>query len=88
MTLKLNFTSPFPHSQRDNIIKCFRGLGLSYERIFQDGPYSYHKFFGRLPTVDSCSDVDVHIINNAPIEHYDTLKNVDFIEIYLFIERE
>lgn len=67
MTLKLNFNTPVPHNQRDHIIKIFRDLGLSYERIYQDGPFSYHRFYGRLPTVTGSSDLDIDIINNAPL---------------------
>lgn len=88
MTLKLNFNTPIPHSQRGQTIKAFRDLGLSYERIYQSGEYSLHRFFGRLPTVCGSSDVDIINISVSPDVDLVQFKDVDFIEIYLFIERE
>lgn len=86
MTLKINFNEPCPHNQRDRIIKSFRDLGLSYERIYQSGEYSLHRFYGRLPTVSGSSDIDIKKIS-VDDNVLESLKNVDFIEIYLNIER-
>lgn len=86
MTLKINFNDPCPHNQRDRIIKAFRELGLSYERVYQSGEYSLHRFYGRLPTVCGSSDIDVKSIS-IDDNLLETFHNVDFIEIYLNIER-
>lgn len=87
MTLKLNFNDPCPHNQRDKVIKAFRDLGFSYERIYQSGVYSLHRFYGRLPTISGRSDIDIKTIsiNDDLLE---TFHDVDYIEIYLSIERE
>lgn len=87
MTLKLNFNEPCPHNQRDQVIKAFRDLGFSYERIYQAGDYSLHRFYGRLPTRSGRSDIDIKTIsiNDDLLE---TFHDVDYIEIYLSIERE
>lgn len=86
MTLKINFNEPFLHNQRDRIIKAFRELGLSYERVYQSDEYSLHRFYGRLPTVCGSSDIDVKSIS-IDDNLLETFHNVDFIEIYLNIER-
>lgn len=86
MTLKINFNEPCPHNQRDRIIKAFRELGLSYERVYQSGEYSLHRFYGRLPTVCGSSDIDVKSIS-IDDNLLETFHNVDYIEIYLNIER-
>lgn len=86
MTLKLSFNEPYPHNQRDRIIKAFHELGLSYERVYQSGEYSLHRFYGRLPTVCGSSDIDVKSIS-IDDNLLETFHNVDFIEIYLNIER-
>lgn len=84
MTLKLNFNTPVPKNQRDKTIKAFRDLGLSYQRIIQSGEYSLHKFYGRLPC--GVSDVDIKSIS-CNDEFYQMFRDVDNIEIYMFIER-
>lgn len=88
MTLKININEPFPHNDRQQIIKAFRQLGLSYERIYQDGEYSLHKFKGRLPTTSGKSDIDIITYNVSPDVDLKQFKNVDYVEIYLYIERE
>ena len=87
MTLKLNFNTPCPHNQRDRVIKAFRDLGLSYERVYQSGVYSLHRFYGRLPTITGSSDVDIKSISVENGSFLESLKDVDFIEIYVNIER-
>lgn len=87
MTLKLHFNTPCPHSQRDIMIKGFRNLGLSYERIYTDGEYSMHKFSGRLPTVSGSSDVDISGINISNSIDISKFKDVDFVEIIVYAER-
>lgn len=86
MTLKLNFNTPCPHNQRNQIIKAFRDLGLSYERVYQAGEYSLHRFYGRLPTINGSSDIDIKTIS-VNDDFLDTFHDVDYIEIYLPIER-
>lgn len=88
MTLKLNFNTPCPHNQCDRVIKAFRDLGLSYERVYQSGVYSLHRFYGRLPTVTGSSDVDIKSISIENGSFLESLKDVDFIEIYVNIERD
>lgn len=84
MTLKLNFNTPIPKNQRDKVIKAFRDIGLSYQRIIQSGCYSLHKFYGRLPC--GVTDVDIKSIS-CDDDFYQMFKDVDNVEIYLFIER-
>lgn len=89
MTLKITFSTPCPHNQRDRIIKSFRELGLSYERIYQSGIYSLHRFYGRLPTVSGHDeDCQILFIDDKTREQFKTHGKVDYIEIFLNIERE
>ena len=46
---KITFNTPVPYEQRDKVIRGLKALGLSYERIYQNGTYSLHRFYGRLP---------------------------------------
>lgn len=87
MTLKLSFDSPVPHNQRDRVIKAFRDLGLSYERIYQSGIYSLHRFYGRLPTSQGSSDVKLNTIS-VNDDFVNVFHNVNYIEIFINIERE
>lgn len=87
MTLKLYFNTPCPHEQRDMMIKGFRNLGLSYERIFTDGEYSKHRFFGRLPTICGSSDIDIRGINIDSSIDITSFKDVDYVEIIILCER-
>lgn len=86
--LKLNFTSPFPHSQRSEIIKAFRSLGLNYERIYQPGPYSLHRFYGRLPNNESDANVKIHFTDEYTKEQFELNRSSNYIEIFINIERE
>lgn len=85
MTLKLNFNTPCPKNERSKVIKAFKDLGFTYERIIQSGDYSLHRFYGRLPTIH-CTDVKIESIS-CDDDFKKEFKNVDAIEIYLFIER-
>lgn len=87
MTLKLSFDSPVPHNQRDHVIKAFRDLGLQYERIYQSGIYSLHRFHGRLPTNQGSSDVKLNTIS-VNDDFVNVFHNVNYIEIFINIERE
>lgn len=88
MTLKLDFNEPISHSQRNDVINCFRGLGLSYERISQPGQYALFRFYGRLPTVCGSSDVDIISVAIDSSVDVNQFKNVDYIEIFVHVERE
>lgn len=85
---KLYFNEPFPHSQRDLIIKSFRNLGLSYERIYQPGPYSLHRFYGRLPCSRSPSNISINFSDEKTKDAFEYSGLSDYIEIFVNIERE
>lgn len=87
-SLKINFNSPIPHSQRQQLIKSMRDLGFSYERIYQSGVYSLHRFYGRLPTVSGSSDVDVIFTDKKSREDFEQIKDLNYVEIFVLIERE
>lgn len=86
MTLKLNFNTPCPKKDRCKLIKSFKDLGFSYNRVFQNGTYSLHRFYGRLPTLSGSSDVDLLSIS-ASEDFYKSFSDVDYVEIYILIER-
>lgn len=89
MKLKLTFNTPCPHNQIDRIIKSFRELGLSHERIYQSGIYCLHRFYGRLPTVSGHDeDCQILFIDDKTRKQFKTHGKVDSIEIFLNIERE
>lgn len=85
--LKLNFNTPIPKSQRDNLIRSLKSLGFSYERVYQGGVYSLHKFYGRLPTITGSSDVDIIFTDKKSIDDFKQTK-IDSVEMYFIIERE
>lgn len=87
MTLKLSFNEPFPYSKRHDIITAFKQLGLSYERIIQNGQFSIHRFYGRLPTVKGSSDIDIKTIS-IDDDLLNTFHDVTFVEIFIQIERK
>lgn len=84
--LKINFNTPFPHSQRDKFIHGFRELGFSYERIIQNGQYSLFRFFGEIPFEENKSNVDVMISDDVNIKDFKSLL-VGNVEIYFLFER-
>lgn len=85
--LKINFQTPVPYSERDKIIRGLKDLGLSYERIIQNGTYSLHKFYGRLPnSVDD--NVVIHFIDDKTREEFKAHGVANSVEIYLKIERK
>ena len=88
--LKINFNSPIPYSQRDRIIRELKNLGLSYERIYQSGTYSLHRFYGRLPTISDSevSDVEIHFIDDKTKEQFKAHGANNSVEIFLRIERK
>lgn len=88
--LKINFNSPIPYSQRDRIIRELKNLGLSYERIHQNGTYSLHRFYGRLPTIsaDDIDDVEIHFIDDKTRENFMAHGSNNSVEIFLKIERK
>lgn len=87
MTLKLSFNEPFPYSKRHDIITAFKQLGLSYERIIQNGQFSIHRFYGRLPTVKGSSDIDIKSIS-IDDDLLNTFHDVTFVELFIQIERK
>ena len=85
--LKINFNTPFPHSQRDKFIHGFRDLGFSYRRIIQNGDYSLFCFFGKIP-IDSKhnTNFDIMVSNDVDIDNFQSLLVRD-VEIYVYFER-
>lgn len=85
--LKINFNTPFPHSQRDKFIHGFRELGFSYERIIQSGEFSLFRFFGKIPYDESKkNNVDVMICDDVNIDDFKSLF-VGNVEIFVLFER-
>ena len=84
--VKINFNTPFPHSQRDVFIHAFRDLGFKYERIFQSGEYSLFKFFGTLPLSDSKTNIDILVSSDTDIDVFKQLL-VKNVEIFVMFER-
>lgn len=84
--LKINFNTPFPHSQRDIFLHSMRDLGFSYDRIIQSGEYSLFKFYGELPKTDKQTNVDVIIGDDVNINVFKQLL-VNKVEIYVMFER-
>ena len=85
--LKINFNTPFPHSQRDKFIHGFRELGFSYRRIIQNGDYSLFCFFGKIPIDEKHNtNVDVMLLDDVNINEFSSLL-VGNVEIYVFFER-
>ena len=86
--LKINFNTPFPHSQRDKFIHGFRELGFSYRRIIQNGDYSLFCFFGSIPCdeLHKKSNVDVIVGSDIDIDTFQSLL-VGNVEIYVYFER-
>lgn len=84
--VKINFNTPFPHSQRDVFIHAFRDLGFKYERIIQSGQYSLFKFFGTLPQSDSKTNIDIIVSGGTDIDNFKQLL-VKNVEIFVMFER-
>ena len=84
--VKINFNTPFPHSQRDVFIHAFRDLGFKYERIIQSGEYSLFKFFGKLPQSDSKTNIDIMVSSDTDIDVFKQLL-VKNVEIFVMFER-
>lgn len=84
--VKINFNTPFPHSQRDAFIHAFRDLGFKYERIIQSGQYSLFKFFGTLPQSDSKTNIDIMVSSDTDIDVFKQLL-VKNVEIFVMFER-
>lgn len=85
-TLKINFSDPLPYTERNKVIHGLKSLGFSYDRVYQNGQYSLHRFFGRLPTMNGSSNVDILFDDNTKSEF---LKyQIDSVEIYLLSERK
>lgn len=84
--VKINFNTPFPHSQRDVFIHAFRDLGFKYERIIQSGEYSLFKFIGILPQSDSKTNIDIMVSSDTDIDDFKQLL-VKNVEIFVMFER-
>lgn len=84
--VKINFNTPFPHSQRDVFIHAFRDLGFKYERIIQSGEYSLFKFFGTLPHDNSKTNIDIIVSGGTDIDDFKQLL-VKNVEIFVMFER-
>lgn len=84
--LKINFNTPFPHSQRDIFLHSMRDLGFSYDRIIQSGEYSLFKFFGKLPETNKKTNIDVIIGDDVNIDTFNQLLVKD-VEIFVMFER-
>lgn len=85
--IKLNFNTPLANNQQIPCIHGFKKLGFSVERIYSNDSYILYRFFGRLPTITGSSDVDVLFTESAK-EDFLSLKNINFVEIFLMFERK
>lgn len=85
--LRINFNTPVPYSQRDKVIRGLKNMGLSYERIIQNGTYSLHRFYGRLPECGN-DGVEIHFIDDRTREEFKAHGVANSVEIYLKIERK
>lgn len=85
--IKLNFQEPLANNQQIPCIHGFKKLGFKVEREFQNGQFILYRFYGRLPTVSGCSDIDVFFDDKGKSD-FKTLKNIDYIEFYLMFERK
>lgn len=84
--VKINFNTPIPHSQRDSFIHAMKALGFSYERIYQTGEYSLHRFFGKLPQSDNKSNIDILVTDDTEIDSFKQML-VCYVEMFFLIER-
>ena len=85
--LKINFNTPFPHSQRDVFIHSFRDMGFKYERIIQNGDFSLFRFYGKIPCEDfRKTNVDIIFGDDVDIDKISS-SLVRSIEIYCMFER-
>lgn len=85
--VKINFNTPFPHSQRDLFIHAFRDLGFKYERVIQSGKFSLFRFFGVLPfTKDKNTNLDIIVSDLTDIDVFQSLL-VKNVEIFVMFER-
>lgn len=84
--IKINFNTPIPHCQRDKLIHAMRDLGFTYERIYQNGECSLHKFSGKLPYTDKKTNIDILVSDDTEIDSFKSLL-VGYVEMYFLIER-
>lgn len=84
--VKINFNTPIPHCQRDKFIHAMRDLGFTYERIYQNGECSLHKFSGKLPLSDKKSNIDILVQNDVAPDIYNSF-SVGYVEMFFLIER-
>ena len=84
---KITFNTPVPYDQRDKVIKGLKALGLSYERIYQNGTYSLHRFYGRLPEFGE-ENVMIHFVDDKTREEFKAHGVANSVEIFLRIERK
>lgn len=85
--LRINFNTPVPYKERDNVIRGLKNMGLSYERIIQNGTYSLHRFYGRLPEFGD-ENIQIHFIDDKTREEFKAHGVANSVEIYLKIERK
>lgn len=85
--IKINFNTPVPYEQRDATIRAMKELGFVYERIYQNGTYSLHRFWGHLPSYHD-EDISIHFIDDRTREEFRTRGKSDTVEIFLSIERK
>lgn len=85
--LRINFNTPVPYNERDKVIRGLKNLGLSYERIIQNGTYSLHRFYGRLPEFGD-ENVQIHFIDDKTREEFKAHGVANSVEIFLKIERK
>lgn len=85
-TLKLNFSDPVPYTERNKLIHGLQALGLHYDHVYQNGQYALNRFYGRLPTINGESDVDILFDDTLKSE----LKQykISDIEIFILSERK
>ena len=85
--LKINFNTPVPYPQRNNLIHSLQKLGLSFEHIYQNGTYALCKFSGCLPCSGGSSGIDIIFTDSQSKEHFSQC-TVDYVELYFLTERK
>lgn len=85
--LKINFNTPVPYPQRNNLIHSLQNLGFAFEHIYQSGTYALCKFSGYLPVSGGKSSVDIFFSDDNVKEQF-LQSSIDYVELYFLTERK
>lgn len=65
--LKINFTTPVPNEQIKSLIHSFQSIGFKYDRVFQNGEFTIHKFFGTFSDIGLSGEKILNIKNSPNV---------------------